>query len=178
MNDTKSISVKRIAVVGPECSGKTHLSMALAEHYRTVWVPEYARYYIDHIKRSYKEEDLQKIAQMQMLSEDELAQNANQLLICDTNLVVMKVWSEFRFGRCHPEILEQINYRSYSLHLLTNVDIPWENDPQREHPDKREYFYKVYKNELEALGVNYVEISGDENTRVKTAINAIDSSLK
>lgn len=169
--------VKRIAVVGPECTGKTDLSMALAEHYNTVWVPEFARGYIERLERPYTQADLYTIAQWQLFTEDELALQANTLLICDTDLTVIKVWSEFKYGYCDSKILTMMQARSYHLHLLTGIDIPWENDPQREHPDKREYFYDIYKKELEAQGADLVEIQGDRKTRLNQAIQVIDRLL-
>lgn len=173
----KNSMIKRIAIVGPECTGKTQLSHALAKHYQTVWVPEYARHYIDRLNRPYVQEDLLTIAKYQLLTEDELALEANKVLICDTNLVVIKIWSEFKYGTCNPEIVRMLNNRTYNLHLLTNIDIPWENDPQREHPHQREQLYALYKKELEALGVPYRVISGSETLRLTTAIRAIDQIL-
>jgi NadR type nicotinamide-nucleotide adenylyltransferase len=167
--------IKRIAIVGPECTGKTQLSIQLAQHYKTMWVPEYARHYIDRLDRPYVQEDLLKIARAQLFTEDELALEASNLLICDTNLVVIKIWSEFNYGTCDPEILRLLNNRTYHLHLLTNIDVPWENDPQREHPQKRDLLYSLYKKELNALGVPYVEISGNEAQRLVTAIEAIET---
>ena len=148
--------------------------MALANYYQTVWVPEYARQYVDKLQRTYEQNDLLKIAKMQMLIEDELALEAKNLLLCDTNLIVIKVWSEFKYGTCHPEILEMLHKRTYALHFLTGIDVPWENDVQREHPDKREYFYSVYKKELSDFGVDFVELSGDPKARLKLATQAID----
>jgi NadR type nicotinamide-nucleotide adenylyltransferase len=170
--------VSRIAIVGPECTGKTQLSMALAAHYRTVWVPEYARHYIGRLERAYVKEDLLKIAKGQVFTEDELALEANSLLICDTNLVVIKIWSDFKYGKTDPEIIRMLTGRRYDLHLLTNIDVPWEHDPQREHPDKRELLYGIYKKELELLDIPYFEISGSENQRLKDAIAAIDDMRK
>ncbi|MDP5043417.1 MAG: ATP-binding protein, partial [Leeuwenhoekiella sp.] len=36
----------KIVLFGPESSGKTTLSRALSEYYKTLWVPEYAREYL------------------------------------------------------------------------------------------------------------------------------------
>jgi NadR type nicotinamide-nucleotide adenylyltransferase len=167
-------SLKRIAIVGPECTGKTQLSIQLAKHYKTVWVPEYARQYIDRLNRPYTQADLLKIAKGQTFTEDELALEARELLICDTNLVVIKIWSEFKYGVCNAEILRMLNNRKYDLHLLTSIDVPWENDPQREHPHQRELLYALYIKELENLGVRYTLISGDESQRLESAVQAID----
>ena len=165
---------KRIAIVGPECTGKTQLSIALAAHYQTVWVPEYARQYIGRLNRAYVQDDLLRIAKGQLLAEDELALQANNVLVCDTNLIVIKIWSDFRFGSTHPEIIRLLGARTYDLHLLTNIDVPWEHDPQREHPDKRELLYGLYKEELENLSIPFAEISGSEEARLRLAIMAVE----
>lgn len=177
MNYRDTLLPIRIAIVGPECTGKTQLSLALAKHYQTVWVPEYARQYIERLDRPYEYHDLLKIARWQVFTEDELALEANKVLICDTNLMIIKVWSEFKYEKCDSEIISLMKERKYDLHLLTNIDIPWENDPQREHPDKREYFFNLYKKELNEMNFQYIEISGLHQERLTTAIQAIDSMI-
>src|SRR5438105_3806131 len=95
---TSSPHVKKVVVIGPECTGKSELSEFLAAHFDTSWVPEYARGYIDNLVRPYQESDLLTIAHGQMRLEDEWPRNSKNLLICDTNLYVIKIWSEFKFG--------------------------------------------------------------------------------
>lgn len=172
--------MKRVVVIGPESTGKSTLSEQLAQHYNTLWVPEYARQYIEELSRPYEEKDLLSIAEGQLSLEDERAALADKLLVCDTDLHVIKVWSEHRFKGCDPLILAYIASRKYDLYLLTYVDIPWEEDPQREHPDPamREYFYNLYKELIINTGVPFVEIKGDIAERLQTAVHAIDSMLK
>lgn len=169
--------MKKVVVIGPECSGKSTLSAELAEHYETHYVPEYARYYIDNLKRPYKRHDLLQIALGQLEWEEDYISNASELLICDTDLRVIKIWEEYKYGECHPEILEHINTRKYDLYLFTNVDIPWENDPQREHEEQREFFYNLYEKELQQQSIPIVDISGSAEQRKRKAISAIDSLL-
>lgn len=169
--------IKKVAIVGPECTGKSDLSAFLANYYQTGWVPEYARGYIDHLTRPYEQHDLLTISHGQLRIEDEWLEDANRLLFCDTTLLVIKVWSEFKFGSCDPEIIKNINARKYDLHLLTYVDLPWENDPQREHPDQREQLYEIYFRELKAMNVPFTEIRGATGQRRKTAIEAVDRLL-
>jgi NadR type nicotinamide-nucleotide adenylyltransferase len=169
--------IKKIAVIGPECTGKSDLSAFLAEHFNTVWVPEFARGYLNNLIRPYQQSDLLSIAHGQLRIEDEWAADANKILICDTNLYVIKVWSNFKFGSTDPEILEHIKSRKYDLYLLTYVDIPWENDPQREHPDKREVLYNIYQQEMSTQSVPFVEIRGDREQRRKKAIEAVQKIL-
>jgi NadR type nicotinamide-nucleotide adenylyltransferase len=170
--------VFKVCVVGPECTGKTALSKYLATHYNTAWVEEYARAYLNKLGRPYDQSDLLKIAHGQLRMEDEWLRDANRLLICDTNLVVLKIWSEVKFGSCDPQILTQMKERKYDLYLLTYIDIPWENDPMREHPERREELYKMYLSEMQQQSTPFVEIKGPMETRQQSALDAIQKYLK
>ncbi len=170
-------TIKKVAVIGPECTGKTDLSRFLASHFKTEWVQEYARAYLDKLNRPYDQSDLLKIAHGQLRLEDEWSQGAKKVLICDTNLIVIKVWSEDKFGNCDAEILKRMHERHYDLYLLTDIDVPWEEDPQREHPKRREHFLKVYQDEAAASKIPTVVISGPREQRRKSAIGAVDKIL-
>lgn len=167
----------RIAIVGPECTGKTSLTSALALNYNANWVREYAREYLDAKQVPYKQEDLRQIAEGQIQLEEDEIRKGKPILFCDTNLLVIKVWSEFKYGCCDPWIVEQLKHRKYALHLLTHIDVPWQEDPQREHPTKREELYAIYKNELINLGLPFLELVGDENERLVSACLHIDNLL-
>lgn len=166
---------KRFVVIGPECTGKSTLSTALAAALRTIWVPEYARGYIDALARPYNESDLLAIAEGQLRTEDEGAMRANEILIVDTDLNVLKVWSESAFNRCDRAILETIAQRRYDGYLLTGIDMPWTYDPQREHPDptERRYFYNQYRDIVQNSGAPWAAILGDEEQRLQAALDFI-----
>lgn len=168
-------NIKKIVVIGPESTGKSTLSEALATALQTVWVREYAVEYLDGLSRAYEERDLLEIAKGQLASEDASIAQANKYLVCDTDLNVLKVWSEHKYGRCDKWILEQIAARRYDLYLLTAPDIPWAYHPQREHPDAemREYFYRVYKDIVVESGVPLVAVSGSYEKRLQEAIAAV-----
>jgi NadR type nicotinamide-nucleotide adenylyltransferase len=178
MDTGNSPEVKRIAIVGPECTGKTALASFLAQHFQTLWVPEFARNYIEALNRPYEKQDLAIIARGQIQLENELSTRANKVIICDTNLIVIKIWSEFNYGDCDPEIVKAQSTQHYDLQLLTYIDIPWEDDPQREHPHQREQLYEMYKRELVNSDAHFIEIKGKENERRTTAIRAIEEILK
>ena len=118
MTTNATRNFRRIAIVGSESTGKSELSEALAEHYNTVWVPEYAREYLEKINRAYVFEDLKIIADGQMHLEDAYEKKTNNILFCDTNLTVIKIWSEFKFGKIDDWIINEIKKRKYDLHLL------------------------------------------------------------
>ena len=163
----------RIAVTGPESTGKSMLTQQLAEHFGTSWVPEFAREYIDRLGRPYAEEDILEIAKGQLEREERQAARATDVLFCDTELTVTRIWSEVKYGRCHPWILEKIREHPYDLYLLCDIDLPWEDDPQREHPHLREHLFSLYRNELAGRGSPYEVVSGAGSERLENAIRAI-----
>lgn len=171
------VSIKKVVVIGPESTGKSTLSRALAEALHTLWVPEYARAYLEGMQRAYQEDDLLEIAKGQLASEDRQAGCANNLLVCDTDLHVLKVWSEHRYHRCNRWILEQIAERRYDLYLLTYIDVAWQYDPLREHAadNMRRYFYEQYKDIVVHSNVPWVDVRGGAQERLHSCIDAINA---
>ena len=164
----------RIAITGPESTGKSTLSQQLAEHYNTVFVPEYARAYIAQLDRPYQYEDLLNIAKGQLAYEREKSTICNRYLFYDTDLLVIKIWSEYKYGKVDPLILREYQKSNYDLTLLLNIDLPWNFDPQREHPEKRKFFFDWFEKELKAKGANYRIVLGNKKNRLSMAIDFIE----
>lgn len=169
--------IKRIAITGPESTGKSNLTRHLAKHYQTDYVDEYARTYIDGLSRPYVQQDILIIAQNQLRNEQQALVNCQNYLFCDTELIVAKVWSIHKYGHCDPWILDKIRTHTYDLFLLCNVDLPWEYDEQREHPHLRKYFFDKYEQELQQYGFPYAVVSGEGTQRLENAIHMIDHFL-
>ena len=164
-------------ITGPESSGKTTLARELAAELPGVWVGEYARYYLENLDCSYREADLLEIAKGQLLWESFLAAAASSYLICDTSMLVIKVWSEYRYGRCHPWVEAQFLKSREALYLLCAPDIPWEPDPLRENPDDRQQLLTIYRQELEALGASFLLVQGpDREKRLEDALRFVTCS--
>jgi NadR type nicotinamide-nucleotide adenylyltransferase len=167
---------KRILILGPESTGKSTLAEKLAEHYAEPWVPEVAREYLEQLDRPYGYDDLLQIGRQQMQLEDEMAAGAKNHLFCDTDLRVIQVWSQHRFGKVDPWVLEEITRRTYDVILLCAPDLPWQEDPLREHPEleMRQQFFDVYQQLAQASGFPWALISGDTAERLSTAIQEVD----
>jgi len=179
--------LKKIVVIGPESTGKSFLCEQLARHYNTVWVKEYAREYLLKNGTDYTFEALLDIAKGQVAEEESgignweaanLKPQTSNLkpLFIDTDMYVMKVWSEFVFDKCHHWILNRIAERKYDLYLLCNTDLPWVKDELREYPDleTREKLFRHYKDILVNQNVPWVNISGGYEERLQKAITAVD----
>lgn len=166
---------KRILILGPESTGKSTLAEDLAHHFGEPWVPEFAREYLEKIDRPYRFEDLVEIGKGQVLLEDQQAEKAKNFLFCDTDLRVIHIWSEHRFGKTDPWVLGEINRRTYDLILLTDTDLPWEPDPLREYPEleMRQYFFEKYLKLAQESGFPFWTVSGNREARMKMALTAL-----
>ena len=175
--DTPHSAIKKIAIVGPESTGKSTLSAYLAEHYHTVWVPEFARDYCAALTETPTWQDETNMFYGQLALEQEYLPKANRLLICDTTFITVKIWSDHTFGRSPQEVLNELPKHPYDLYLLLSIDMPWEEDPLRDFPHMRDHFMDVWHKELQALNANYVVITGIGQERYDKAVQEIDRFL-
>ncbi|RXP45159.1 nicotinate-nucleotide adenylyltransferase [Lutibacter sp. HS1-25] len=179
----QSVNIVRIVLFGPESTGKTTLSRLLARHYNTVWVREFAREYLqekwNNERKTCESSDLIPIAIGQMKLENELVQKADRLLICDTDLLETKVYSEEYYGGFVDADLEKAAIENkYDLYLLTYIDTPWDEDDIRDRPELRIEMFNAFENALKKYNRPYILLKGEKDFRLETAINAIDEILK
>ena len=158
----------KIIVTGPESSGKTTICKGLSNYYNIPFSEEYSRRYLNPLQGNYTQEDLLEIAKGQLKSNQE-----NQ--ICDTDLITIKIWSEYKYSSCDNWILDQIVKQKTEnrFYLLCKPDIPWEADSLRENPTNREELFKIYKRELEKLHHNYFIVEGTEDERIEKCVSII-----
>ena len=172
--------MKRIVIIGPESTGKSTLCQQLAEHYHTVWCPEYAREYLTANGMNYTYDDLTIIAKGQMALQAKMEKEANnEVYFIDTNLYVMKVWHEVAFSACPAWILKDISRTSCDLYLLCNTDLPWTKDDLREYPDlaMRQRLFRMYHDIVINCGIPWALVSGTDKERLQAAVNAVDGVL-
>lgn len=172
----------KVVLFGPESTGKTTLAEQLAGYYNTVWVPEYMRTYLERKWEEKKElitqDDLIPIAKGQLAHEAELAKKAEKLLICDTNLLELKVYSEYYYeGYCPETIRKEATKNNYDIYLLTYIDTPWEPDRLRDRPNNREELFALFEAELIKNQFPYVILKGNKEERLQRAVSVIDNLL-
>ncbi|WP_142784246.1 AAA family ATPase [Changchengzhania lutea] len=172
----------KVVLFGPESTGKTTLSRQLARYYNSVWVPEFARDYLqdkwNNERKTCEPHDLLPIAEGQMRLENKLANKTDSVLICDTDLLETKVYSEaYYLGTCDPILEKYALENTYDLYFLTYIDTPWEADDLRDKPEDRQEMFEAFKNELVKNKRPFVILKGNKKERLETAIAHIDTLL-
>lgn len=156
--------MRRYAITGPESCGKTTLTSALAEQFNGTWIPEFAREYLTLRNGIYSIEDLDVIAKKQS---EQWQNRTEELIFCDTDMTVMKVWSEFKYGTCSPLITSLLNRQQFDHYFLCRPDLDWEEDPLREHPEQREELFEIYLKELKDNNLPFSIVDGDLDARLQ-----------
>ncbi|MEQ8908245.1 MAG: AAA family ATPase [Vicingaceae bacterium] len=171
--------LNRIAIVGPEASGKSELTKKLATHFDTSFAPEFAREYLSRIGLDYKKLDLLKIALGQIEEEEKAIKHAKEWVFFDTNLLVIKVWSLFKYNSIDARITYFQEEREYDLHLLLRPDLEYKDDPLRENPSlaDRETLFNIYKEELIASNERFEIVEGNGENRLKNALAILHSTF-
>ena len=172
----------KVVLFGPESTGKTTLSRQLARHYHSVWVPEFAREFLqdkwNNERKTCEPKDLLPIAIGQMKLENKLAQKTDTVLICDTDLLETKVYSEAYYqGTCDPILDTFALKNTYDLYFLTYIDTPWEADDLRDKPNERKRMFNAFETALKTYNKPYVLLKGNKEERLKIAVQHIDNLL-
>ncbi|UZO81601.1 ATP-binding protein [Aquimarina sp. ERC-38] len=169
----------KVVLFGPESTGKTTLSRQLAAHYKTVWVPEFARDYLqqkwDNTREICSYEDIIPIARGQLALEQEGFKKANNILFCDTDVLETSVYSEAYFNNKVPgELLEYLKENNTDFYFLTYIDTPWVPDDLRDKPNEREAMFSLFKKALQKSKKPYIVLKGNRENRFRIAKQTID----
>lgn len=179
----ESATCIKVVLFGPESTGKTTMSQQLARYYNSVWVPEFAREYLqnkwNNQRKTCEAHDLLPIAIGQMNLENRLAKKTSSVLICDTDLLETKVYSETYYGGiCDPLLEKYALQNQYNLYFLTYIDTPWEADDLRDKPYEREHMFKAFEDTLLKYNRPYVVLKGNKQDRLTIAVSHINELLK
>lgn len=165
--------VRRISIVGAESSGTTTLARELAKKFKTSWVPEFGRYYwegkMTSKYASWDHEEFEYIASSRLAFENELAKYSNKVVFCDTDALSTYIWEEFFCKSGTDAVLQYFKKSKYDLHLVTDVDIPFEDDGVRVAEKRRDLMHKQFVELLEGQKRKYIVVSGTLEERIATA---------
>ena len=170
--------MKRIVITGAESTGKSTLAQELSGYYGEPWTGEFVRSYVDQLRGELQPHDLEPIAEGQLALEDAALEQAQRLIIHDTNILSSIIYANYYFDTVMDWANDSFLERDYSLYLLCMPDIPWEADAgQRESPEARDKLHELFKDSLDILKIPYIEIHGTEEERMMQAVHAIDAIL-
>ncbi len=172
------MKARKIIITGPESTGKTELSKFMAAHYGGIWIPEYARSYIEDIEKSYTQDDVLHIAEYQLAQLlDE--HKGHSWVFYDTGLIITKVWLEVVFKEYPEWINTALSAHKPDLVLLCYPDLEWEPDPVRENGGKmREHLFRIYEENLKEYAYPYQVVRGRGEERFENTITVVNSHFK
>ncbi|MBV6406140.1 MAG: hypothetical protein GFGODING_02925 [Flavobacteriales bacterium] len=191
----RGMELVRIAIVGPESSGKTTLCEALMVHYQAGHVTEGTREYLEEIARPYTEDDVLEMARGQARTHQDAplfaaehweatggadgpATAPVEPIFFDTDTLNYVIWAREKYGRVHPVIEQLVGEVHYDWRLLCRPDIPWEPDPFRENPHDRDRLFDLWVDELRRRALPFTVIDGDRARRMDTATLVVDDLLR
>jgi len=169
----------KVALIGPEASGKSTLAQELAAQFHGTYVPEYAREYIERkgslgvsfdelctlarhqieeLKHLTGEAGLSVSATNGLCSFSERSERS--IIFFDTELLVTKVWFDYAFHRIPDWLDDAIRVYPMDMYLLTYPDLPWHQDGARYNGSDamRIELFDRYEQEIQSLGIPYFVI--------------------
>lgn len=168
----------RVVVTGSECTGKTTLAAALARHFDTVWVPEFARRFVERAGRPPRYADVDAIARGQIAWEDAIAGRSGGLFVLDTDLLSTLVYSPHYFGDCPAWIEDAWRRRAGDLYLLAGIDVPWLAEAGfRDRGDRRAEMHELFRTALKARAVEFRDVTGLHEARLEAAVRAVEQLI-
>jgi len=169
------MSTEILIITGPESSGKTTLASQLSNYWKIPLVPEASRDYLKG-KNSYQQCDLLEIAKQQDKREQAILSRSPKRIICDTDILVVMIWSEVKYGHCDPWIyttfensLRQEN--SSRVYYLCDCQIPWQADPLRENPHNRDELFNLYLQKIKQYELDYHIVKGERPIRLQQVLD-------
>ena len=174
---------RRVCVLGVESSGTTTLAQDLARHFETVWVPEHGRWYWEGRRwtpnqESWETAEFHRIARGQIALEEDLARQANRLVVADTDPLATYVWHRRFMGHDDEALWELATSRRYDLYLLTEPDFPFVQDGTREGEAIRAAMHGWFVEALEGAGRRYLRIGGGRCGRTTAAVEQVEPLLE
>ncbi|MDX1651383.1 MAG: ATP-binding protein [Brumimicrobium sp.] len=166
----------KIAITGPESTGKTILASDLANHFNAPWIPEYSREYLEKRNGNYNFEDIEIIAREQEKTWNNVKNE--RLVFYDTEFTVLKIWSEIKYGKVSPYIIDSLANQQFDHYFICDpVGVKWVDDPLREHPERREEFFELYLRVMESNRRSFTVLSGSWDSRLKKAISRVEEMI-
>lgn len=154
------------------------MSAFLARQYQDPWVEEYARVFLNQGQGIRDAGTLVSLAHIQIEWENLALKDADRVVFCDTDPLVLLIWAHEKFRKRPPELVALARHHRYDLTLLCKPDLDWEPDPLRENPHDRDKLFDLYLDHVNKFRFNYAIVEGLGEARLKKALATVDPFLK
>lgn len=168
----------KICLFGPESTGKTTLARRLADHFETVWVPEFARDFLLKNGNVFTPAEVRPLADGQLFIQKAAILQAKRVVFLDTDLVTNALYSQYCFGEIPVWLDEMARDNRPDFHFLLDTDLPWKADELRTHGEDRSAQMALWRWGLDHFDCRFELISGDHEMRFSKAVAWVNSLLK
>lgn len=155
--------VSRVTIFGAESCGKTTLTRELAKYWDAPWLFEWARPYLEAVGADLTRDKMKAIRRGQYA----LQKSADNLIDSPVIFQDTDLFSTIGYWGAHPELGEvphelilDANFTKSNLYLITQSNIPFEEDPLRYGGTERELPDEFWIQMCEDEGLNYKVLTG------------------
>lgn len=168
--------VKKVCLIGTESTGKSTMAEKLANHFKTVFVPEMAREIIEKTMECTPEHLLQ-IADLHARAIVEAKKTANRLLFIDTDVNITRSYSRFLFGSelAVAEWVEKAN--RCDLYLYLESDSEYVQDGSRLDKKERDRLDREHQKVFDDRGIEFAPINGNWEEKFQSAVDLVSSKF-
>lgn len=184
-NVAKPYFVKKVLLMGGESTGKSTLTINLANRFNTNYIDEAGR---DISERSGTDmlmlsEDFTEILLQHKLNEINAINNSNKVLFIDTDTLVTQFYMSFLNdpeidrNKALSDAIDAVN--EYDLILFLEPDVAFVQDGDRSEVirDDRETYSNKIKDLITSHGKNFIVINGTYQERYVKAVEAVERLL-
>lgn len=168
---------KKVVILGTESTGKTTLCNTLSRYFTANMVTEAGRAIVED-STNFTQADLEHIIRSHTKQIQKNQENAQPLMIMDTDIHITQSYSKYTFGE-YMEVDQSIyDLHRADLYLYLNNDVPHVQDGTRMPKDTRDELDRSHRQTLKDFGINYHEIKGNWSQRLNTAMRLIEDIMK
>lgn len=185
-NVVKPYYTKKVMLIGGESTGKSTLTINLANRFNTNYIDEAGR---DISERSGTDvlmisEDFTEILLQHKLNEINAIKNSNKVLFVDTDALVTQFYLDFlndknkEKNKCLSDAIDSLNEYDLILFLEPDVDFVQDGDRSTVIENDRELYSNKIKEILDKHKKEYHCIKGTYQERYEQAIVLVSNLLK
>lgn len=182
-NFVKPYFVKKVLIIGIESSGKSVMTVNLANYFNTNYIDEAGRELSEKsgTDQMMINEDFTEILLTQKLNEMKAIEYSNKILFCDTDCLITQFFLKFLEGdKKNINLSNAIDaLNEYDLILFLTPDVKWVQDGDRseEIRDNREKYKNMVAEIYKSHNKTFEFIEGDYLTKFNKCVELVNKLI-